>query len=47
MTEELKKLIATAERKESGKYRDFLITSMGETYSDYGLAKRETALITC
>ena len=36
MTEELKQLIATAERAkrvDSGSYKDFLIASMGEAYS--------------
>lgn len=33
MTKELRQLIATAERKESGIYQDFLIASMGEEYS--------------
>lgn len=35
MTQELRKLIATAERKESGSYKDFLIASMGEAYNGF------------
>lgn len=35
MTEKLKRLVATAKRKASGCYSDFLIISMGEAYSGF------------
>lgn len=43
MTEELKKLIATAERTKRGSYRDFLITSMGEAYSEFWATEDDNA----